>query len=102
MSNEASGENSTGGASTETNQEDKYEIKRKLFLECALLVDRVLDRRYFPDISKALDENDESSFLKICEKDLNIKDKSTREYLWTTMHGVNTEISYQPGWILGL
>lgn len=78
--------------------EEKYLKKRQNYLECALVMDRLLDSRYFPDVVAALDKSDKKSFKKICNKQkipLGMQDP-----LWTTMLDTNNRMSNDPGWIL--
>ncbi|MCW4029105.1 MAG: hypothetical protein NWE92_05605 [Candidatus Bathyarchaeota archaeon] len=84
--------------SDKVSDEEKYNKKRQNYLECALVMDRLLDARFFPDVVAALDKNDKKSFKKICNKQkvpLGMQDS-----LWTTMLDTNTRMSDDPGWFL--
>jgi Sec7-like guanine-nucleotide exchange factor len=79
-------------------EEEKFMKKRLNYLECALIMDRLLDVRYFPAVVAALDKSDKSSFKKICNKQK--IPLAMRDPLWVTLLDTNTRMANEPGWIL--
>ena len=75
--------------------------KRETYLEVAMTMNRLLDRRYFPKVVEALKKRDKGkgAFAKLC-KDIEIPDAMV-DMLWKTLLGVSSEMALEPGWIPG-
>ena len=76
-------------------------MKRQNYLESAILVNRLLDARYFPSVVDALTKQDkgQAAFKKIC-KDREIPDGMV-DTLWKNLLDINNRMSQEPGWIPG-
>ena len=81
--------------------EERLQMKRLNYLESALIMNRLLDTRYFPDVVKALKKGNKgkNAFEKVC-KDTEIPDGMV-DTLWKTLLDVDSKMALEPGWIPG-
>ena len=73
-------------------------IKRQKYLEAAMIMNRLLDSRYFPDVLITVEKGDKGKgdFNKICKK-LEIPD-GMLDPLWKTF--LEAKTAEEPGWII--
>jgi hypothetical protein len=83
----------------ENESKSKQDKKRQNYLESAMIMNRLLDSRYFPDVLAALKKKEQgkTDFKNLC-KDLKIPDGMI-DTLWNTLLGVDNKMADEPGWI---
>ena len=81
--------------------DDEAFMKKRLnYLESAMIMNRLLDKRYFPQVLEALKkrEDGKADFQKICTT-LKIPDAMV-DTLWKTFLEVDQKMAQAPGWII--
>lgn len=74
------------------------EEKRQKYLEAAMIMNRLLDSRYFPDVMMFLNDKSKDEFAALCRR-IEISDGMI-DTLWKTLEEVNKKMADEPGWIL--
>ena len=76
--------------------------KRQKYLESAMIMNRLLDSRYFPAVMEALGNTNKKegkdAFSELCTK-IKIADGMI-DTLWNTFVEVDKKMADEPGWIL--
>ncbi len=82
--------------------DEKLRMKRLNYLDSALVLNRLLDNKYFPDVVKALKKGDKgkTAFEKICKK-AEVPEGMIGT-LWKTLVDVDSKMAQEPGWIPGM
>lgn len=82
------------------NDDEEFRKKRLNYLESAMIMNRLLDKRYFPRVLEALSkkEDGKADFQKLCTE-LKIPDTMV-DTLWKTFLEVEHKMGQTPGWII--